>query len=140
MSVGDKLPPGVEPAAALRPPPSRKVAKVKKCVLGVWQVFPRFAFFLSFARGGCSACLKGHAVRGLSRNRAKCGMPPSNRTRRPNSVAKGSGSDLKAGSQVGIQAKSGQSGDLVATHIVSFDPGSNRPAKVVPHAPLACHS
>jgi hypothetical protein len=44
-----------------------------------------------------------------------------------NSVAKGSGSDLKAGSQVSIQAKSGQSGDLVATQIVLFAPGSNRP-------------
>jgi hypothetical protein len=46
---------------------------------------------------------------------------------RVNSVAKGSGSDLKAGSQVSIQAKSGQSGDLVATQIVLFAPGSNRP-------------
>jgi hypothetical protein len=46
---------------------------------------------------------------------------------RVNSVAKGSGSDLKAGSQVSIQAKSGQSGDLVATQIVVFAPGSNRP-------------
>jgi hypothetical protein len=46
---------------------------------------------------------------------------------RVNSVAKGSGSDLKAGSQVTIQAKSGQSGDLVATQIVLFAPGSNRP-------------
>ena len=44
-----------------------------------------------------------------------------------NSVAKGSGSNLKAGSQVSIQAKSGQSGDLVATQIVLFAPGSNRP-------------
>src|ERR1700738_2415754 len=44
-----------------------------------------------------------------------------------NSVAKGSGSDLKAGSQVSIQAKSGQSGDLIATQIVLFAPGSNRP-------------
>ena len=44
-----------------------------------------------------------------------------------NSVAKGSGSDLKAGSQVSIQAKSGQSGNLVATQIVLFAPGSNRP-------------
>ena len=43
-----------------------------------------------------------------------------------NSVAKGSGSDLKAGSQVSIQAKSGQSGDLIATQIVLFAPGSNR--------------
>jgi Mn2+/Fe2+ NRAMP family transporter len=34
-----------------------------------------------------------------------------------NSVAKGSGSDLKAGSQVSIQAKSGQSGDLIATRL-----------------------
>ena len=39
---------------------------------------------------------------------------------RVNSVAKGSGSDLKAGSQVSIQAKSGQSGDLIATQIVLF--------------------
>src|ERR1700731_3038679 len=46
---------------------------------------------------------------------------------RVNSVAKGSGSDLKAGSQVSIQAKSGQSGDLIATQIVLFAPGSNRP-------------
>jgi hypothetical protein len=46
---------------------------------------------------------------------------------RVNSVAKGSGSDLKAGSQVNIQAKSGQSGDLIATQIVLFAPGSNRP-------------
>jgi hypothetical protein len=46
---------------------------------------------------------------------------------RVNSVAKGSGSDLKAGSQVSIQAKSGQSGDLIATQIVLFGPGSNRP-------------
>ncbi len=46
---------------------------------------------------------------------------------RVNSVAKGSGSDLKAGSQVSIQAKSGQSGDLIATPIVLFAPGSNRP-------------
>jgi hypothetical protein len=45
---------------------------------------------------------------------------------RVNSVAKGSGSDLKAGSQVSIQAKSGQSGDLIATQIVLFGPGSNR--------------
>lgn len=45
---------------------------------------------------------------------------------RVNSVAKGSGSDLKAGSQVSIQAKSGQSGDLIATQIVLFAPGSNR--------------
>ena len=44
-----------------------------------------------------------------------------------NSVAKGSGSDLKAGSQVSIQAKSGQSGDLIATQIVLFALGSNRP-------------
>jgi hypothetical protein len=49
---------------------------------------------------------------------------------RVNSVAKGSGSDLKAGSQVGIQAKSGQSGDLIATQIVLFAPGSNRPDAV----------
>ena len=46
---------------------------------------------------------------------------------RVNSVAKGSRSDLKAGSQVSIQAKSGQSGDLIATQIVLFAPGSNRP-------------
>jgi hypothetical protein len=46
---------------------------------------------------------------------------------RVNSVAKGSGSDLKAGFQVSIQAKSGQSGDLIATQIVLFAPGSNRP-------------
>jgi hypothetical protein len=46
---------------------------------------------------------------------------------RVNSVAKGSGSDLKAGSEVNIQAKSGQSGDLIATQIVLFAPGSNRP-------------
>jgi hypothetical protein len=46
---------------------------------------------------------------------------------RVNSVAKGSGSDLKAGSQVSIQAKSGQSGDLIATQIVLFAPESNRP-------------
>jgi hypothetical protein len=46
---------------------------------------------------------------------------------RVNSVAKGSGADLKAGSQVSIQAKSGQSGDLIATQIVLFGPGSNRP-------------
>ena len=44
-----------------------------------------------------------------------------------NSVAKGSGSDLKAGSQVTIQAKSGLSGDLVASQVVLFAPGSNRP-------------
>jgi hypothetical protein len=50
-----------------------------------------------------------------------------------NSVAKGSTSDLKAGSQVSIQAKSGQSGDLIATQIVLFAPGSNRPeAEPVP--------
>jgi len=46
---------------------------------------------------------------------------------RVNSVAKGSGSDLKAGSQVSIQAKGSQSGDLIATQIVLFAPGSNRP-------------
>src|SRR3977135_1896650 len=46
---------------------------------------------------------------------------------RVNSVAKGSGSDLKEGSQVSIQAKSDQSGDLIATQIVLFAPGSNRP-------------
>ena len=44
-----------------------------------------------------------------------------------NSVAKGSGSDLKAGSQVSAQVKSGQSGDLIATQIVLFAPGSKRP-------------
>jgi hypothetical protein len=44
-----------------------------------------------------------------------------------NSVAKGSGSDLKAGSQVSAQAKSGQGGDLIATQIVLFAPGSHRP-------------
>jgi hypothetical protein len=44
-----------------------------------------------------------------------------------NSVAKGSGSDLKAGSQLSIQAKSGQGGDLIATQVVLFAPGSNRP-------------
>ena len=43
---------------------------------------------------------------------------------RVNSVAKGSGSDLKAGSQVSAQVKSGQSGDLIATQIVLFVPGS----------------
>ena len=46
---------------------------------------------------------------------------------RVNSAAKGSGSDLKAGSQVSIQARSGQSGDLIATQIILFAPGSNRP-------------
>jgi hypothetical protein len=46
---------------------------------------------------------------------------------RVNSVAKGSGSDLKAGSQVSAQVKSGQSGGLIATQIVLFAPGSNRP-------------
>ena len=45
---------------------------------------------------------------------------------RVNSVAKGSGSGLKAGSQVSIQAKSSQSRDLIATQIVLFAPGSNR--------------
>jgi hypothetical protein len=45
---------------------------------------------------------------------------------RVNSVTKGSGSDLRAGSQVSIQAKSSQSGDLIATQIVLFAPGSNR--------------
>jgi hypothetical protein len=48
---------------------------------------------------------------------------------RVNSVAKGSGSDLKAGSQVSIQAKSGQSSDLIATQIVLFAPGSNTSQK-----------
>jgi hypothetical protein len=46
---------------------------------------------------------------------------------RVNSVAKGSGSDLKAGSQVSAEAKRGQNGDLIATQIVLFTPGSNRP-------------
>jgi hypothetical protein len=46
---------------------------------------------------------------------------------RVNSVSKGSGSNLKAGSQVSIQAKGSQSGDLIATQIVLFAPGSNRP-------------
>jgi hypothetical protein len=46
---------------------------------------------------------------------------------RVNSVVKGSRSDLKAGSEVSIQAKSDQSGDLIATQIVLFAPGSNRP-------------
>jgi hypothetical protein len=45
---------------------------------------------------------------------------------RVNSVTKGSGSDLRAGSQVSIQAKGSQSGDLIATQIVLFAPGSNR--------------
>jgi hypothetical protein len=44
-----------------------------------------------------------------------------------NSVAKGSGSDLKAGSQASIQAKSGQGGDIIATQIILFAPGSNSP-------------
>jgi hypothetical protein len=44
-----------------------------------------------------------------------------------NSVVIGSGSDLKAGSQVSAQGKSGQGGDLIATQIVLFAPGSNRP-------------
>ena len=48
---------------------------------------------------------------------------------RVNIVAKGSGSDLKAGSQVTIQAKSGQSSDLIATQIVLFAPGSNTSQK-----------
>jgi hypothetical protein len=38
---------------------------------------------------------------------------------RVSSVAKGSGSDLKTGSQVSIQARSNNSGDLVATQIVT---------------------
>src|SRR5271166_1429252 len=42
---------------------------------------------------------------------------------RVNSVTKGSGSDLKAGSQVSAQVNSGQSGDLIATQIVLFSPG-----------------
>jgi hypothetical protein len=46
---------------------------------------------------------------------------------RVNSVTKGSGSDLKAGSQVSAQVKSGQSGALIATQIVLFAPGSNSP-------------
>jgi hypothetical protein len=46
---------------------------------------------------------------------------------RVNSVAKGSGSDLKAGSQVSAQVKSGQSGDLIATQIVLFSAGSAVP-------------
>ena len=46
---------------------------------------------------------------------------------RVNSVTKGSGSDLKAGSQVSAQVKSGQSGDLIATEIVLFAPGSAVP-------------
>jgi len=46
---------------------------------------------------------------------------------RVNSVVTGSGSDLKAGSQVSAQAKRGQNGDLIATQIVLFAPGSNRP-------------
>jgi hypothetical protein len=45
---------------------------------------------------------------------------------RVNSVAKGSGSDLKAGSQVSAQVKS-QGGGPIATQIVLFAPGSNRP-------------
>jgi hypothetical protein len=45
---------------------------------------------------------------------------------RVNSVTKGSKSDLRAGSQASIQAKSSQSGDLIATQIVLFAPGSNR--------------
>ena len=46
---------------------------------------------------------------------------------RVNSITKGSGSDLKAGSQVSAQAKSGQSGDLIAIQIVLFAPGSALP-------------
>jgi len=46
---------------------------------------------------------------------------------RVNSVTKGSGSDLKAGSQVSAQVNSGQSGDLIATQIVLFAPGSAVP-------------
>jgi hypothetical protein len=46
---------------------------------------------------------------------------------RVNSVAKGSASDLKAGSQVSAEAKRDQSGGLIATQIVLFAPGSNRP-------------
>ena len=46
---------------------------------------------------------------------------------RVNSVTKGSGSDLKAGSQVSAQVKSGQSGDLIATQIALFAPGSAVP-------------
>jgi hypothetical protein len=44
-----------------------------------------------------------------------------------NLVTKGSGSDLKAGSQVSAQVKSGQSGDLIAIQIVLFAPGSAAP-------------
>ena len=46
---------------------------------------------------------------------------------RVNSITKGSGSDLKAGSQVSAQVKSGQSGDLIAIQIVLFAPGSALP-------------
>jgi len=46
---------------------------------------------------------------------------------RVNSITKGSGSDLKAGSQVSAQVKSGQSGDLIAIQIVLFAPGSAVP-------------
>jgi hypothetical protein len=46
---------------------------------------------------------------------------------RVNSVTKGSGSDLNAGSQVSAQVKSDQSGDLIAVQIVLFAPGSAVP-------------
>ena len=46
---------------------------------------------------------------------------------RVNSITKGSGSDLKAGSQVSAQVKSGQNGDLIAIQIVLFAPGSAVP-------------
>lgn len=44
-----------------------------------------------------------------------------------NWVTKGSGSDLKAGSQVSIQAKRGQSSELIATQIILYAPESNSP-------------
>jgi hypothetical protein len=46
---------------------------------------------------------------------------------RVNSVTKGSRTDLKAGSQVSVQVKSGETGDLVAIQIVLFAPGSAVP-------------
>jgi hypothetical protein len=46
---------------------------------------------------------------------------------RVNSVVTGSASDLKAGSRVSAQAKRGQNGGLIATQIVLFTPGSNKP-------------
>jgi hypothetical protein len=49
---------------------------------------------------------------------------------RVNSVVIGSGSDLKAGSQVSAQAKSGQGDGFIATQIVLFAPGSNRPTEI----------